>query len=398
MKKLFIYCTLISIAILASCKKVELDPKDGEPVFSAIAELNGEQHIWQAGVEDYYMFSSYDKDVYDVYEFIGKLSTSDSSSNETISFRIRDAKTTLEGPTVIEAALNTSIAFRYANHAEADTIWRLEIDTVWGTQLDASNSIFPNIPVMFEWQFGDGTSDTINNLAIITHQYEALPIEPTTLTVSALNGSCSASLSKMIASNANSCDLGFDLQPVNPSSFDSGYWLTAQPSGVPPFLYQWSNGSNANAVVLFDSLIQSNSASVTVTDGVGCTTSGSVSSSFIPGSIPPLCVAAFDFSPFSIDTTVTIVLDTIIKDDSLQFSNVIVEYADNNGIQYSSFNEESQPSFSFFKLNNISDYDNNENGEKTKKLDISFACRVWNELGSFIDIKDGKAIIAVAYP
>ncbi|MBK8566211.1 MAG: hypothetical protein IPN76_23430 [Saprospiraceae bacterium] len=83
--------------------------------------------------------------------------------------------------------------------------------------------------------------------------------------------------------------------------------------------------------------------------------------------------------------------------DSLQFSAATIIYSDDAGNKYRS-DRQPQPSDYYFKILEVSDYDENEKGEKTKKISLEFTCRVWNESGEHIDIREGRAVIAVSYP
>lgn len=395
MKRFIFYNLLIIIALATGCNKVELDPVDGDPVFTASFDLAGTSHEWLAGVDDYYMFSSFEKDAQDVYEFSGSFAKKDSIGGETLTFHIRDYQQVFQGLPNVDETFLTNTNFAFASMSGTDTIWQQQVDTLgWSVVFDASASIIPNSPVAYIWSYGDNTSFS-SDLQTSAHFYTQLPSQPVTLTVS--TPSCSASVTKQlnVLGSNTSCELDFDISLPNPS--DSGIVVQASlVNGLAPFSYVWSDSSTADSL-----WIQSNfgpvSASVTVTDAAGCTVSGSISTMLVQGIFPPLCVAKFSNSPAIPDTATTLVIDTIIVGDMLQFSRVKVEYTDLSGRFFSSFFQ-SQPSSSFLKILDVEDYDDNEKGEKTKKLTLEYACRLWDEQGNHIDIENGKAVIAVAYP
>ena len=70
---------------------------DGKPVFIAEGKFDGSDKSWQAGVADYYLFSSFEKDALDVYEFTGSFAKKDSTGGEVLTFRIRDLKQLPQG-------------------------------------------------------------------------------------------------------------------------------------------------------------------------------------------------------------------------------------------------------------------------------------------------------------
>jgi hypothetical protein len=197
---------------------------------------------------------------------------------------------------------------------------------------------------------------------------------------------------KVVPSGADSCKLQLDLSPLA----SSGFVLKADLlNAIPPFSYSWSNGAvgNVDSITIQDS-IGIISAAVTITDDSGCTVSVDISTTYNPGALPQLCLARFTNSPVIPETDT---LQIAVLGDSLQFSKIKIEYTNLNGVFYSSYFE-NQPISSFIKILKTEDYDNNENNEKTKKITLEYNCRLWSETGDFIDITDGKAVIAVAYP
>lgn len=81
--------------------------------------------------------------------------------------------------------------------------------------------------------------------------------------------------------------------------------------------------------------------------------------------------------------------------NSVSFSNVTVTYVDPAGIVYRS-NQYIQDSKSNFEILSVSDFENNERGEATKKLQVKFNCTVYNGSKS-IKIDGAEAIICIAY-
>jgi len=78
------------------------------------------------------------------------------------------------------------------------------------------------------------------------------------------------------------------------------------------------------------------------------------------------------------------------------FSNIIITYTDASGDAYSSANV-IQPTSSFFQVQSIANYQNNQNNQPTKELQVNFNCMVQDSKGNSIPITNGSAVIAVAY-
>ncbi len=391
MNRNIFYNTFIIIVLAFGCHKVELDPADGNPVFSAEAMLDGEPKLWQAGVDDYYMFSSFEKDALDVYTFIGELAKTDSCCGPSIAFHFRDLVQRNSKPVDITESLDRD--FTYADMTGSDTIWVTVTDTVWLANFDASQSILPQgLAPAYLWSFGDGVSGNSSNPGI-SHTYDSLN-DSTTVRLDVVAGSaCSSFLQRPLFSNSPSQDCNLDFNWVADTS---GITITAQVIGVQPFSYLWSNFSTSSQLnIPLDSINSSNvSVSVTVTDANGCVVQGGISTTYIPGTPTPVCLARFThtLSPVLVDSTY---ISHIIPTDSLMFSKFTVVY-DSDGIEYRS-DRQSQPAASQIRILDVEEYDLNEKGDKTKKLRLNFNCRVWNVVGEFIDIEDGEAVIAVAY-
>jgi hypothetical protein len=395
MKRIFLYSILSISALAFGCRKIDVEPTDGKPVFSAEAKFDGSTKQWQAGVDDFYMYSSFEKDPLGIYEFTGRLANTDSAKLEAFTIRIRDFQPSQGNQVNIDEALKTNIAFQFATIENTNTIDSI-ITIGYKTTLDASSSILPNTPVNYHWDFGDGT--TLDTTEIVTHNFNDSPTQPIKLTVSAMNNACTSSLTrKLTLPGTDSCQLLMDLYLATPVSIDSGFILEADLlHATPPFYFSWGNGSNGfnvDSILIKDSIGIINAA-VTITDATGCTVSADITTNYSPGALPQLCLANF------VNSTVVAETDTIqitVVNDSLQLSKIKIEYTSPDGILYSSYLH-NQPIGSFLKILKTEDYDNNEKNEKTKKLTLSYNCRIWSQTGDFMDITDGKAIIAVAYP
>jgi PKD repeat protein len=396
MNRNIFYNIFIIIALAFGCNKVKLDPVDGNPVFSAEAMFDGQPKSWQAGVDDYYMFSEFEKDDFDVYVFTGRFAKNDSTFGESLAFYIRDFQQVPSGSPAILDALNPGRVYGFYNLENTTMVIDTTFHTIgWTVNFDASSTILiPNQGANYKWFFGDGTEDSVS-VNQITHTYDSTILNATvSLSVISNNSIASGTIQKTIelGQNSPSCDVDLMLN-YDPLLLDSTVELIAQPIGIQPFNYSWNSGS-LDSFIVFNSPSGYVSGAVTVTDATGCIVSASMVTEINQGAIPPICVAKFnyDFSP-----EITTVYDTtFIHGDSLQFSKILIEYI-SDGINYRSDKFLQNPN-AFFKIIEVSDYDNNEKGEKTKKMTIEYTCRLWNEFGEYIDVTDGKAVIAVAYP
>jgi hypothetical protein len=81
--------------------------------------------------------------------------------------------------------------------------------------------------------------------------------------------------------------------------------------------------------------------------------------------------------------------------DPLHLSDIIVEWKDENGINYSSVNVK-QDAISNFMILESKEYAKNEKGQKTRLLKVSFSCTV-SDGTHLLQLKNIEGSIAVAY-
>ena len=157
-------------------------------------------------------------------------------------------------------------------------------------------------------------------------------------------------------------------------------------NGVAPYTYLWSNGDTTDTISENINGPFNAVYCVTITDAQGCADSICKQVNANQGSAPSICSAKFSYEKIFEPGT----------SDTLQLNTVFIQYTDETGKVYrSDLNE--QPNSSNFIINTVEDYELNENGDKTKKLDVSANCRLFDTNGSWIEFPF-QGIIAVAYP
>ncbi len=349
MKRIIFYGILIMTALLAGCRKVDLAPVDDDPVFTANMQMAGAAKEWQAGVGDYYMFSSFEKDPFDVHVFSGSFAKKDSIYGEVFTIRIRDYQQVAQGLPDVGGGLEPGRAFGFADLSANDIAIVERI--VWDATFDASESILPaSTQGIYDWDFGD-LSGAIDSSSSIVHVYDSLQQNmPVTLNLRTSNNDCSGFMTRLVSAGVAQCDLDIELS-FNPA-IDTYLHLTAIPSGPLPFTYLWSNGLTVDSITI-DSLNAGQvSAAVTVTDNAGCTISAGISTVFNPGAVPNICIAKFNYN--IVEDTVQ---DTIVTyADSLQFSKITIEYTNADGVQYRSDRQTQEPN-AYIKILDMEDYD-----------------------------------------
>lgn len=387
MSKLKLVLGLMVCAVFA-CEKVETPPSTTTPpVFSIEGNLSGEALNIIAGEEDYYLFTSYETDALNVRSFVGTFAKIDclEECQDTFRIKIRDNQELTQNGGNIEESIFIG-SYDYKNNEESFTV---EMNTIYSytTTFNATSSIPSMGNIEYTWEIDSVEYSDFNPILSLDLDNQPNEIVDVSLTVKAGNGTLmsrqEAQLSFGTDDIERSCYTTFETSPVGQGM------LFAQSSGTAPFSYLWSDGSTDSSIQV-DTLFYS----VTVTDAVGCVNVASVSTNpnFLGGIE---CMANFSISS---QVSFTVENDTTFTTDSLQFSSVVIEYVNADGEFYSS-ELATQPTSAAFSILEIKDFDNNENGDKTKQLTIDFNCILGTETAlPPLQLTSGKGTIAIAYP
>ena len=396
MKQRFFLTILTALLLWAGCKKIDLDdPVDGTPVFTASFSVDGIPKNIAAGVDQYYMFTEYEKGPDDVYVFSGRLQPKDScgvNCGDMLTIRFRDFQRVVQGSPDVEMALAPGDYF-IKTLPVTDTQWLYDTTRFYTVHFDAASSISSG-PVSYVWEFGGlGSGQGISSLFIFDDLSQPVPV---TLSIASNNSNCSSSQTRMVSKTSGmepSCSV--KILAVQDSAINTLILLSTDVAGTPPFQYAWSTGDSTDQISVFTNPA-SNNASVTLTDANGCVAAASVSFVNFQGSVFSYCSADFNYAiedSFLVDSTLV-----QVPGDSLQLSRVEVEYQPAGSGQLFRSDLAKQTAGAFFEILSAEDYDDNEKGERTKKLKIRFSCLLKNASGEVLNISNGEAVIGVAFP
>lgn len=386
MKQITIYILLIIIT-LGSCTQSDLvAPLVEEPVFTIESTLDNEALNWEAGNDNVYMFTEYSIDSLDIYTFTGRLAkdsdcTIDCEESLTFSIRSSYATPTLDDFNIDEALIVSDYGYYLSNGSGVTghiyTFDGALDDPIFGTQaveyLWTINGNIINSPSGSVISYFDSLGNDFNIRLEMSNPNQ-----------------CTSYIQKTIsAGQINTCDLILDVVPV----FDSTQILEYQfsinpPSGINGTTYLWGNSIiSADSFTLSPfTQLPNNILNFSIIDSLGtCGVDMGICISSNGGSnIQGISIPELNYS-----------VEPIATMDNEQFSKVIIEYKNADGIVYSSANTDFDNNA--FTITKIEDFENNENGEKTKKLTIDYSATLYTPNGDSKFIT-GEGVIAIAYP
>ncbi len=368
MRKQILILWLICVSVLTGCKKKDPIETTEAPVFSFTGKINGNYVDYSSGINDYYMFSSFGVDANNVKEFIGELKNKNCGSvcANSLKLIIKDYRSLSSLATKIDSSVTTG----YYGFA-----------TPSGNPISYSVTFVPQFAggtaSTYTWNFGDGST---SNTSSPTHIYT----RPGKYNVCAnilSTTSCGSSLCNSIPIG----QLGTNVESGFSSSLPTGNVIsfTAQAvQGTPPYTYLWNFGDSNTSTL-------SNPTHTYLTSGVYLTSltvtdSKNTSSTYqnnVATQTPGNCMTRFSFIKTAIN-------------NPFNFFNIVLEWTDTGGIVYSSNNNQS--AFSGFKITSVEEYNQNENGQKTKKINAIVNCTLYNGTTSIL-VEDAQLIFAVAY-
>jgi hypothetical protein len=365
------YCILaLLIGIGLSCRKKSYPPEQdiqNEPLYFSNLTIDNTPVTLAAGVNGYYMFSSFHQDSNNVYGFIADLKqTSCVNCPNSLKIQINDYKV---------SAPNESVKIDSSLRAKNYPLNMGYPGSYYSVQFSSSSFTAAS----YFWDFGDGNTSEDPSPG---HTYKKAGKYTVRLTTRNTN-SCESTISNMEK---------IDVSPASCKTFISAAYSgtnitfsNVTTGGQAPYQYLWNFGDGAISTVSapVHSYKYRGSYPVTlrVVDFLGDTAISHFNAK--TANDPYSCTA--NYSKSGIDEIPTY----------LALSNIFITWVDANGEIYTS-NNAKQPVDGFFEILSISDDQNNENSQPTKKLKVRFKCRVYNGSKS-ISIDDAHATVCVAY-
>ncbi|MEO6302247.1 MAG: PKD domain-containing protein [Bacteroidia bacterium] len=371
--KLFNYCILFLLILASmSCRKKEYPESttEGAPIFSCSMNINGAPTSFEAGINNYYMYSSFQQDSNNVYGFTADIKQSNCTNcPSSIQIQINDFKVM---PSNAPAQIDSSLLPGNYNYL---------LSTAASFYTAQFQSSYNKTAASYLWNFGDGTT---SNLQTPSHIYKKSGKYKVDLTVNGTS-SCVNNISSF--HNIGFLTNGFRTSIITDSIMGNSMQfsaLNAQGSGT--YSYSWNFGdgtalsSSANPMHYYQ-YAGSYPVSLRVIDGNSDTAYAKYN-----------VVTQSDLSSCATNYTIS---NVSLTPNTLGLSNIIVNWIDANGTLYSSKNP-LQPANSYFTIVSVENYKDNDSNQMTKKVHVKFKCTVYNGPSSIL-IDNADAIISVAY-
>ena len=394
-----IFKKIVLVAFIGSlfitCKKEELPQSTtvGQPVFSFSGTIGSNPPInWQAGVNNYYMYSTFSQNPNGVYAFTGTLQNT-ANANNSIQITINDDTVSAKNASISETHINTSFSRPLYLYKTPGGI----IDTTYSIMF--TPVIYAGSPTSYSYNFGDGNTSTI---ASPTHVYTTAGLYSTGLTIGFPTGSVPMLNPITIYKTQpqlwiNSISSTTDTVVLNTINVT----LTASiSSGAAPYTYLWNFGdekttstvsayTTVNVTHTYDSIGKVYPVNLKVTDNSGHSETYNYPIWADSGRYPMGGLIDYKMTSPHVDTI----------SNATALSNVTINYTDPNGNAYTSDNA-LQPKSSSFQIGSVSAYQNNLSNNPTEMLKVTFNCMLYpvnNVSLQPIQATNCTAVIAVAY-
>ena len=389
MRKIRIIFVLLAVMFITiTCKKEHVAPiNNGTPAFyfngtigGITTTIPGSANISiAAGINNYYMYSSYIQDSNHVYNFIADLKQTNSNLN-SIQIQINDYKASPVGSNTQPDSSFKTGSYSYYSVGLIDTTYDVQF----------SSSYVNGTPQTYTWTFGDGTT---SNAANPVHNYANMATYNVCLTIAGSSGS-NTICNKV---NLSSPTIAAKQSTITTSSFSNTINFNATSAGFSPSKYVWNFGdASTDSVITTSALVDSlshvystpglYSISLTVKDAAGG-----------DSLVTNYNAATATYTACATNYKITNVSPVITSGSLLRLSNVVIKWTDASGMVYISNSTSQQLNPFSFKIISEEPYQNNLNGQFTRKLHVAFTCTLYSSAGDSVQINNADAIIAVAY-
>ncbi|MEM8900651.1 MAG: PKD domain-containing protein [Bacteroidota bacterium] len=393
MKKLAFIAGILLLVLACNDNQFPDQPSAPEVQFYLEGEVNTQNVSLKAGEDDYFMFTDYTYDQGDNrFVFQGKLSQVFCiNCGSSLNIEIRDS-------------LKRAADFTYGDgvpFSAKEIDYKLSIQSP-GVQFQFNSSVDTADARSYFWNFGDGSSSTVKSPKHIykeANQNQRIPVTHKVVRKDSCETEIKREIDILFEPSTDSCILDFEVV-LEKDSVAQFYTLipTVEDFGQRFYLWQiYINNQNepfkfSNEKFFSFTLEPADQISkiILITEDIAC--SGEVEKIYSPteGVEEPKDAAICDLS---FDQEKQFLLAPAPEVGSM----VCITWENEEGIEYRS-DRFGQPTNSMFRVNSVEAFEENERGQKTVKLDITFSCELTAENGESIWVENMSGIFGVAFP
>lgn len=359
---------MLLIFLGLGCNRDPIVDIDSDPVFVTQFALDGAEYSIEAGVDSVYLFTDFRQDAGPLMVLTGAFASADcpdANCPGTLAFEFFNDKI---GDLVSPDTLFTISNLEYYTQGglNTDTVYRYTFYTQDTVDYNAFNWAIDGQPVSTDPTF---SRDFPNQL-------------PHSVRLIASNlGSVKSWVARTVSPDTTQYPK-VGILIGNSDSIPGYYELTAVTSNG-PFTFRWSTNDSVKTITKGPPLDEFYSVRVK-----------NVNNDTAFARIYPFNAGAINGKTADINYFVT-----KIPPDPLPFGRVNIRWIDENGFAWES-GKGTQNADAYFQILDSEPYEKNENGQKTWKLTVGFACKVYfNSSTSILSkVLTGNAVIAVGYP
>lgn len=361
---------VVIFLLVSSCTKKKYPESKvlNEVEFFLKANINNRDYFYKAGLENYQIYPGYTQATSGLYSFTGEFKLNDCAGlcAGSIKLQINDVRYTNQGAHVdISAALSPR---KYSYQAPD---YEVKFKSSYNKQA-----------LRYEWDFGDGEkSSEINPV----HVYKNKGVYNTRLIITGSN-LCSSTIRGQV--NVGFTDKITYVNIIRSSiNGKSIAFLPRITGGKAPYTYLWNFGdgitSNISEPIHAYNYEGSYPVVLRVVDANKDTTYAYYNA--VTQSDLSSCAANYELEYAN-------KVSSASDDD---FSQVLVTWVNESGALFES-KKATQTTASNFEILSVEDYENDENGNRLKKIKVKFSCFLQGSSDP-VFVNDAEAVIAVAY-
>lgn len=385
------------ILLFFSCDDNQFPEQPEPPVaqFFMAGQIHADQVSLTAGEEDYFMFTDYTNDENEErFVYQGRLSKLFCiNCGNALNIEILDSVRRPATYTFGEEVPLTAKELPFKTTVEGP-----------GVQFKFSSSVDTAEAESYFWDFGDGVQSTLN---APRHIYESNPQQSmVNVTHRVIRKSlCAAEVQRSLdvlgTQNADSCQIDFTITEDRQDTIFVAYTLTPLVEDFGQRFYRWEifvDGSNeafkiSNEGIYTFELFREQVIDkiVFLTEDIECT--GEVVKFFDKTSGGPGQQDTTSICDLSFQSQQQFILAPAPE----LTSEVCISWVNSEGLEYRS-DRFVQPERSSFTITSVEPFEENDRGQKTLKLGITFSCELVNEQGETLWVEDMSGIFGVAFP